>query len=97
MKADERDSMMVMGANAPALGGEERRAEAPRAGAPPARRGPAPEVIAQPPRRRFPAEYRRRLAGRTRARADGCYAARGSTVRLGRRGARLVAKVRCRA
>ena len=80
MKADDRDSMMVMGANAPALGGEERSDEAPRAGAPSARRGPDPEVIAKPTRRRFTAEYRLRIVEE----ADRC-AEPGEVGRLLRR------------
>ncbi len=75
-----RDSMMVMGANAPALGGEERSDEAPRAGAPPVRRGPDPEVITKLTRRRFTAEYRLRIVEE----ADRC-AEPGEVGRLLRR------------
>ena len=47
------DSMMLRGADAPALGVEERSDEAPRA--------PDPEVVAKPKRRQFSAEYRLRI------------------------------------
>ncbi len=56
----ERDSVVEMEAHAPALGGEERSDEAPRAEA--ARRPPPdPEVVAKPTRRQFTAEYRLRI------------------------------------
>jgi len=55
-------SMVGMEAHAPALGGEARRDEAPRAEAVPARRPPPdPEVVARPHRRQFTAEYRLRI------------------------------------
>ena len=57
----ERDSMTGMDARAPALGGEERSDEAPRAEATRARRAPDPEVVAKPTRRQFTAEYRLRI------------------------------------
>ena len=57
----ERDSMTRTDADAPALGGEERSDEAPRAGAGPASRAPDPEVVAKPTRRQFTAEYRLRI------------------------------------
>ena len=47
-----------MDADAPALGGEERSDEAPRAEA---TRAPDPEVVAKPTRRQFSAEYRLRI------------------------------------
>ena len=50
-----------MEAYAPALGGEERSDEAPRAGAGQASRAPDPEVVAKPTRRQFSAEYRLRI------------------------------------
>ena len=46
---------------APALGVEERRDEAPRAGASHARPTPDPEVVAKPKRRKFTAQYRLRI------------------------------------
>ena len=55
------DSMMLRGADAPALGVEERSDEAPRAGGAVAPRAPDPEVVAKPTRRRFSAEYRLRI------------------------------------
>ena len=47
MRAD-RDPMTWMDADAPALGGEERSDEAPRAETGQARRAPDPEVVAKP-------------------------------------------------
>ena len=47
--------------DAPALGGEERSDEAPRAGASDARAPSDPEVVAKPKRRQFTAEYRLRI------------------------------------
>ncbi len=55
------DSMILRGADAPALGVEERSDEAPRAGAAAAPRAPDPEVVAKPSRRRFSAKYRLRI------------------------------------
>ena len=55
------DSMMLRGADAPALGVEERSDEAPRAGGAATPRAPDPEVVAKPTRRRFSAEYRLRI------------------------------------
>ena len=55
------DSMMLRGADAPALGVEERSDEAPRAGGAVAPRAPDPKVVAKPTRRRFSAEYRLRI------------------------------------
>ena len=60
MRAD-RDSMTWMDGDAPALGGEERSDEAPRAGTGQANQAPDPEVVAKPTRRRFTAEYRLRI------------------------------------
>ena len=57
----ERDPMTWMDADAPALGGEERSDEAPRAEAAQASRAPDPEVVAKPTRRQFTAEYRLRI------------------------------------
>ena len=57
----ERDSMSAMDAHTPALGGEERSDEAPRAEPTQARRAPDPEVVAKPTRRQFTAEYRLRI------------------------------------
>ena len=57
----ERDSITGMDAHAPALGGEERSDEAPRAEATRATRAPDPEVVAKPTRRQFTAEYRLRI------------------------------------
>ena len=57
----QRDSMTWMDADAPALGGEERSDEPPRAEAAQARRAPDPEVVAKPTRRQFTAEYRLRI------------------------------------
>ena len=59
--AEERDSMILEGISAPALGVEERSDEAPSAGAGavPARHDP--EVMAKPKRRRFTAAYRLRI------------------------------------
>ena len=47
--------------DAPALGVEERRDEAPRGGASHARPTPDPEVVAKPKRRKFTAQYRLRI------------------------------------
>ncbi len=98
MKAADRNSMMVMGANAPALGGGVRSVATrpPRAGAPLARPDPASEVVAKPPRCRFTAEYRRRIvedadrwadpgAGGRRFRREGRYRAPRSRWRTARR------------
>ncbi len=60
MRAD-REPMTWMDADAPALGGEERSDEAPRAETAQASRAPDPEVVAKPTRRRFTAEYRLRI------------------------------------
>ena len=101
MRAD-RDSMTWMDGDAPALGGEERSDEAPRAGTGQANRAPDPEVVAKPTRRRFTAEYRLRIVEEadrcTRpARSDGCFAARACIPRICRRGERPDAMARCRA
>ena len=53
--------MTGMDAHAPALGGEERSDEAPRAETGQAPQAPDPEVVAKPTRRRFTAEYRLRV------------------------------------
>ena len=53
--------MTGVGPHAPALGGEERSDEAPRAETTQARRAPDPEVVAKPTRRQFTAEYRLRI------------------------------------
>ena len=53
--------MTGMDAHAPALGGEERSDEAPRAGAGRSSAAPDPEVVAKPTRRQFSAEYRLRV------------------------------------
>ena len=53
--------MTGMGAHSPALGGEERSDEAPRAEATQTGRAPDPEVVAKPTRRQFTAEYRLRV------------------------------------
>ena len=57
----ERESMTLQEMDAPALGVEERRDEAPRAGAGHARPTPDPEVVAKPKRRKFTAQYRLRI------------------------------------
>ena len=57
----ERESMTLQEMGAPALGVEERRDEAPRAGASHARPTPDPEVVAKPKRRKFTAQYRLRI------------------------------------
>ena len=57
----ERESMTLQEMDAPALGVEERRDEAPRAGASHARPTPDPEVVAKPKRRKFTAQYRLRI------------------------------------
>ena len=49
----ERESMTLQEMDAPALGVEERRDEAPGAGASHARPTPDPEVVAKPKRRKF--------------------------------------------
>ena len=54
--------------DAPALGVEERRDEAPGAGASHARPTPDPEVVAKPKRRKFTAQYRLRILEE----AEGC-------------------------
>ena len=56
-----RDPRTWMDADAPALGGEKRSDEAPRAEAAQARRAPDPEVVAKPTQRQFTAEYRLRI------------------------------------
>ena len=53
--------MTLQEMDAPALGVEERRDEAPRAGASHARPTPDPEVVAKPKRRKFTAQYRLRI------------------------------------
>ena len=57
----ERESMTLQEMDAPALGIEERRDEAPGAGASHARPTPDPEVVAKPKRRKFTAQYRLRI------------------------------------
>ena len=57
----ERESMTLQEMDAPALGVEERRDEAPGAGASHARPTPDPEVGAKPKRRKFTAQYRLRI------------------------------------
>ena len=57
----ERESMTLQEMDAPALGVEERRDEAPGAGASHARPTPDPEVVAKPKRRKFTAQYRLRI------------------------------------
>ena len=57
----QRESMTLQEMGAPALGVEERRDEAPRAGASHARPTPDPEVVAKPKRRKFTAQYRLRI------------------------------------
>ena len=57
----ERESMTLQEMDAPALGVEERRDEAPRGGASHARPTPDPEVVAKPKRRKFTAQYRLRI------------------------------------
>ncbi len=57
----ERESMTSMETDAPALGGEERSDEAPRAGASGAKPPSDPEVVAKPKRRTFTAQYRVRI------------------------------------
>ena len=57
----ERESMTLQEMDAPALGVEERRDEAPGAGASHARPTPDPEVVARPKRRKFTAQYRLRI------------------------------------
>ena len=81
----ERESMTLqeMGASGPGV--EERRDEAPRAGASHARPTPDPEVVAKPKRRKFTAQYRLRIleeqrAARSPARWAGCFAARVCTA-----------------
>ena len=82
----ERESMTLQEMDAPALGVEERRDEAPGAGASHARPTPDPEVVAKPKRRKFTAQYRtggfwrRQRAARSPARWAGCFAARGCTA-----------------
>ncbi len=68
----ERESMTLQEMGAPALGVEERRDEAPRAGASHARPTPDPEVVAKPKRRKFTAQYRLRILEE----AESCNAAR---------------------
>ena len=53
--------MTLQEMDAPALGVEERRYEAPGAGASHARPTPDPEVVAKPKRRKFTAQYRLRI------------------------------------
>ena len=57
----ERESMTLQEMDALALGVEERRDEAPGAGASHARPTPDPEVVAKPKRRKFTAQYRLRI------------------------------------
>ena len=58
----ERESMTLQEMDAPALGVEERRDEAPGdTGARHARPTPDPEVVAKPKRRKFTAQYRLRI------------------------------------
>ena len=57
----ERESLTLQEMDAPALGVEERRDEAPGAGASHARPTPDPEVVAKPKRRKFTAQYRLRI------------------------------------
>ena len=57
----ERESMTLQEMDAPALGVEERRDEAPRGGASHARPTPDPEVVAKPKRCKFTAQYRLRI------------------------------------
>ena len=57
----ERESMTLQEMDAPALGVEERRDEAPGGGASHARPTPDPEVVAKPKRRQFTAQYRLRI------------------------------------
>ena len=57
----ERESTTLQEMGAPALGVEERRDEAPRAGASHARPTPDPEVVAKPKRCKFTAQYRLRI------------------------------------
>ena len=57
----ERESMTLQEMGAPALGVEERRDEAPGAGASHARPTPDPEVVTKPKRRKFTAQYRLRI------------------------------------
>ena len=81
----ERESMTLQEMDAPALGVEERRDEAPRGGASHARPTPDPEVVAKPKRRKFTAQYRlrfwrRQRAARSPARWAGCFAARVCTA-----------------
>ena len=74
----ERDSMTLNEVSYSALGAEERSDEAPRAGR--ARPAPDPEVVAEPKRRQFSAEYRLRILEE----ADRC-TQRGEVGRLLRR------------
>ena len=82
----ERESMTLQEMDAPALGVEERRDEAPGAGASHARPTPDPEVVAKPKRRKFHRRsidcgfWRRQRAARSPARWAGCFAARGCTA-----------------
>ena len=55
------DSMVLRGADAPALGASSLRSSTPRAGGAVAPRAPDPEVVAKPKRRQFSAEYRLRI------------------------------------
>ena len=57
--------MIGMGVGAPALGGEERSDEAPRAGSADQNRDPDPEVVAKPTRRQFAAEHKLRILKET--------------------------------
>ena len=66
--AEGRDTMIGMGVSAPALGGEERSDEAPRARVAERSRAPDPEIVAKPTRRRFTAAYKLRILEET----DGC-------------------------
>ena len=60
MRAD-REPMTWMDADAPALGGEERSDETPKAETGRASRAPDPQVVAKPTWRQFTVEYRLRI------------------------------------
>ena len=82
----ERESMTLQEMDAPALGVEERRDEAPGAGASHARPTPDPEVVAKPEEAQVHRAVstadsgRRQRAARSPARWAGCFAARGCTA-----------------
>ena len=81
----ERESMTLQEMDAPALGVEESRDEAPGAGASHARPTPDPEVVAKPKRRKFTAQYRLRILEEAEGctqpgEVAGCFAARGCTA-----------------